>query len=136
MSGTLLPFEILVKLSHDEFIKYVSSNTTITDKDISLMVMRFENDVLEKIKHKDGENSERYIFYNRVLKIMYMAMQAEENVNFWKNVAIRSKMEAEFHAQNAAIYYNDLMKLKALDETINSGNLDEYITNHRKRTGK
>lgn len=133
MSTTTLPFEILIRLSHDEFDRYIKNNTNLSDKDMLFVITRFENDVLGAIKQKEGENSERYKFFNRVCRIMYSAMQAEENINFWKNIAIRCKMMEEFHAQNAAIYYNDLLRYKAVEEVIDSGKLDEYIANIKKR---
>lgn len=131
--GTTLTFDLLVKLSADEFTKLVNNTNSLSAKDILIMVTRLENDVLLKMKEKDGEKHDRYIFFKRVLDIMYIAMQAEENVNFWKNVAIRSKMESEFHQQNAAIYYEELMKYKALEEVIQEGTLDKYINEVKAR---
>lgn len=134
--STTLTFETLVKLSADEFTKLVMNRKGISDKDLLLMITRFENEVLDKIKHKDGEQHERYQFYKRILAIMYMALQAEENINFWKNVAVRSKMEMEFHKENATIYYNDLLKYKAIEEVINTGDLDKYIAEVKARNKK
>lgn len=131
-----LNFDLIVNLSADEFTKLVSGQKGMTDKDMLMMITRFENDILDKIKHKDGEKHERYLFFKRVLDIMYMAMQSEEMINFWKNVAIRAKMGEEFHSQNATIYFNDLMKYKAIEEVINSGHLDDYITAVKQRNGK
>lgn len=131
-----LSFDILINLSADEFSKLLIDKGGMSDKDILLMVTRFEHDILDKIKAKDGESHERYIFFNRVLKIMYLALQAEENIGFWKNVAIRSKMQGDFHAANAAIYYEELIKYKAVEEVINSGKLDEYIEQVKQRNKK
>jgi hypothetical protein len=134
-NSATLSFDLLVKLSADEFAKLTVSKA-VSDRDILLMITRFENDVLEKIKMKDGAGHERYLFYKQILHIMYMAMQAEENINFWKNVAVRAKMSEEFHAQNAQIYYNDLLKYKTIEEVINSGNLDKYIEEVKKKNKK
>lgn len=127
-----LTFENLVSLSADEFNKLVMSQG-VSGRELMTMITRFEQDVMLKIKIKDGEQHERYQFYNRILRIMYMAMQAEENINFWKNVAIRSKMETEFHKQNAAIYYEELLKYKVIQEAIDCGDLDKYIEEVKRR---
>ena len=132
-TGTTLTYDMLVKLSSEEFTRLTMHNKTLDAKDLLLMITRFENDVLAKIKAKDGEKHERFIFYKQVLNIMYIAMQAEENINFWKNVAVRAKMEAEFHAQNTAIYYNDLLKYKTIEDAINAGDLDKYIEEVKKK---
>ena len=131
-----LTFETLINLSADEFTKLALNTNGITDKDMLLMITRFENEVLEKIKTKDGDKHERYIFYKRILDMMYAALQAEDNVNFWKNVAVRAKMGEEFHKENAAIYYNELIKYKAIEEVINTGKLDDYIKQVKERNKK
>lgn len=132
----MLTYELLVNLSADEFARIAMDAKGLNPKDILLMITRFEHDILKSILVKDGEKHERYIFFNRVLRIMYMALQAEEQINFWKNVAVRSKMEMEFHKDNAAIYFEELMKYKTLEEVINAGDLDKYITEVKERQQK
>jgi hypothetical protein len=77
-----LSLEVLVSLSSDEFARLVTDYRGTKPNDLLMMITRFEQDVLLKIKTKDGEGHERYQFYNRILRIMYMALQAEDNINF------------------------------------------------------
>lgn len=130
-----LQLELLINLTEAEFTKLcLQPKGGITQRDIVSTVTYFEQEVLAKIKAKDGDKSERYLFYKRVLDIMYTAMVADEEITFWKDVAVRTKMDAEVSRQTASIYYNELMKYKALQEVILQGNLDKYIEEVKKRT--
>lgn len=129
-----LTLEALLQLSPAEFDKLVYDHQGFKPNDILKVITHFENDVLVKIQAKDGTDSERYKFYNRILRIMYIAMRAEEDVNFWKDVAIKAKLSDEFNHQMATTYYNELMKYKALEEVLFSGDLDKYINQVKQRT--
>lgn len=133
---TPVTLDTIINLSSEEFTHFLMTQPGWLPKDLLLMITRFENDVLEKIKAKDGEKSDRFIFYKRVLDIMYIALQAEENINFLRKVAIRAKMGEEFHRETAAMYYDELTRYKVIEEVINNGDLDTYIQQVKERNKK
>ena len=132
-TSPVITVEAAINLSEDEFSKLIYNNHGLKTADILKVITHFENDVLVKMLAKDGPNSERYKFYNRILRIMYIAMRAEEDVNFWKDVAIKAKLGEEFNRDMAAIYYNELMKYKSIEEVLFSGDLDKYIEQVKQR---
>ncbi len=132
-TSRFLSFEMLASLSDEELDKLTVQYMGLRPNDILTMITRLENDVLVKIKVKDGEQSDRYKFYNSVLRIMYVAMQAQEQVDFWRNNCMRFKMECEFHKQSAAQWYNQLLEYKTIEKLVQQGDLDKYIEQVKER---
>lgn len=132
-TSPVITVEAAINLSEDEFSKLIYNNHGLKTADILQVITHFENDVLVKMLAKDGPNSERYKFYNRILRIMYVALRAEEDVNFWREVAIKTKMSDEFNRQMATMYHNELLKYKSIEEVLHTGDLDKYIEQVKQR---
>lgn len=119
-----------MRLSEDEFIRLTTER--LTDRDLPMIVTRYEESVLKGIQSKDGEASERYRFFKSIRDNLYRAMQAEEEINFWKQVAIKAKIDAELSRDMASLYWQELMKYKSIQEALEAGTLDQLIEQIKK----
>lgn len=90
--------------------------------------------LVEKLKASDKKNPAQVDFYNRIVRIMYQAMMAEDNINFWRGAVHRMKLELKITHDTAAAYFEELLKYKTIEQLQGDGTLDQYIAAVKART--
>ena len=123
----------LLGLSAEEFTHLLQGDGMVGPRQILADITQLEV-LVEKLKASDKKNPAQVDFYNRIVRIMYQAMMAEDNINFWRGAVHRMKLELKITHDTAAAYFEELLKYKTIEQLQGDGTLDQYIAAVKART--
>ena len=121
-SPAILTVDMLLSLNATEFDRLTAPLFTLTSGVINNTVAQFENQIMPQIKR--GGQKEKTDFYENVLAIMKAGQKAEMEIKFWRETALKAKVDAQISRETASVYWEKLMTYEAIEKAINDNTLD------------